>query len=111
MNISFNGCGNEIATFMTDEKLEKGSLVCISDIGKVSNEGNGRDFLGCVVSSDENYAAVCYRGIITAKKSAGDVSLGLTTLSVNSDGSITIGESGREIYIISYDNDTITFIF
>ncbi len=113
MNVSFNGCGTEIATFMTDNKIEKGKFVAISENGKVASNISSGDFLGCVISSDESYAAVCYRGIITAENSSAEISLGKNIVSIGAEGELEVSDEGRPIYVISIDEEakTITFIF
>lgn len=111
MNVSFNGCGTEVATFMTDGKYEKGTPVYSADNGKVSRK-EGQGILGFVISSDDSYAAVCYRGIITVPCAAESVVLGKNYINIGKNGKTVISDDGREVYIIAADKEagTITIL-
>jgi hypothetical protein len=111
MNVSFNGCGTEVATFMTDGKYEKGTPVYSADNGKVSSK-EGQGILGFVISSDDSYAAVCYRGIITVPCIGDTTPLGKNYINIGKGGKAVISDEGREVYIISADKEagTITIL-
>jgi len=64
MNVNFEGIKQDILTFETEENLEPGSLVKITENGKVSACDANDIFLGIVTGFKDDYVCVQVSGYV-----------------------------------------------
>lgn len=112
MSVSFGGFLENTATFIVEDKLDEGTPVMISDNYTVEACEEDDGFCGFVVSSDESYAAVQLRGVVTCAYSGTAPDVGYAALAADGDGGVAEAESGTEYLILSVDSTagTITFL-
>ncbi len=112
MNISFEGFGQKCLTFMTDEKLEPGTIVKMDDSGKVTASGDDDIFIGYVVNSDDEYAVVCISGVAVLPCSDDDIEPGYVGLSTDSTGKVCDGLNSKLRLVLAADTQagTVTVI-
>ena len=67
MKVSFNGYGEQVATFETGSNVIVGGPVAITGNGIVSGAVTGGDFCGICVSNENGYAAVQMKGYMKAE--------------------------------------------
>ncbi len=100
MNVSFNGFGENVATFEMAANVEKGVPVMITDNGKVSLSTG--PFCGVCVGTRNGFAAVQLTGYVRLPYTTAP-SIGYSKISV-SGGKITADNStGREYLIVDLD--------
>ncbi|MBQ3929026.1 MAG: hypothetical protein II711_02925 [Clostridia bacterium] len=100
MNVSFNGYGENIATFETAADVTVGAPVMISDNGKVSAATSA--FCGVCKGLRNGYAAVQLDGYVRLPYT-GTVTVGYTKLVINSGKIKTDTTNGRQILVVDVD--------
>lgn len=103
MKVSFNGCGNQVVTFLADGKIKEGSLVKVTDNGTVSPSQMGDEFIGVAVSVDGEFAAVCISGFVNVKCMDTDIVAGYVSLAADNNGGISANENGKEKLVVNVD--------
>lgn len=124
MKVSFNGYGENVATFECAEGVSKGKLVKISDNGKVSACSSGDKFCGVAIDIRNGFASVQLSGYTTVKIN-GSVSCGYQNLvahasdtvkvqnemltAASDGGAVTVTtQAGREILVVDVDTTANT---
>ncbi|MBQ5824702.1 MAG: hypothetical protein IIW48_07825 [Clostridia bacterium] len=108
MSISFKGFNEQVATFATATELEAGTLVKMSASATVEPCKGGELFIGAVVSSHGNYAAVQTSGYVSLPYSGSAPNLGITTLSAADSETVTSDANGRTVTVIELDETNKT---
>ncbi len=101
MNVSFNGFGENVATFETEGSVSAGIPVMISSSGKVK-AANGV-FCGICVGERNGYAAVQLSGYVKAAFDT-EPAVGYTKL-IGKNGKVSTDESSGREYLVA-DVDT-----
>lgn len=100
MSISFKGFNEQVITFNTAAELEAGTLVKMSDSATVAPCSDGDVFIGAVVSSHGNIAAVQTGGYISLPYSGTAPALGITSISAADSDTIKEDSNGRTVTVI-----------
>lgn len=87
MKISFDGIGEQVATFIGDG-VKAGDPVKVTGAGTVSPCGAGEAFDGFVAGMSGEYAAVVIGGAVTAPYSGEAPGFGRTLLCADGDGGV-----------------------
>lgn len=124
MKVSFKGYGENVATFECADGVSKGTLVKISDNGKVSVCSSGDRFCGVAIDVRNGFASVQLSGYTTVKIN-GSVSCGYQNLvahasdtvkvqnevltAASGGGTVTVTtQAGREILVVDVDTTAKT---
>lgn len=103
MKVSFNGCGNQVVTFLTEGKIKEGNLVKVIDNGTVSPSQMGDEFIGVAVAVDGEFAAVCIGGFVNVKCTDADVFAGYISLAADNNGGVSANENGIKKFVVDVD--------
>ncbi len=103
MKVSFNGCGNQVVTFLADGKIKEGSLVKVTDNGTVSQSQMGDEFIGVAVAVDGEFASVCIGGFVNVKCTDTDIMAGYVSLAADNNGGISVNENGVNKFVVDVD--------
>ena len=111
MNISFNGIGDRLVTFYSDEVMA-GHVVYVSDCGMVSECEEGDPFDGVAMFVDDGLAAVRLGGFVTLSYSGTTPDIGRVTLVADGEGGVEVDEDGETYLVVDEDttNGTVTLI-
>ena len=103
MNVSFNGIGDKLVTFVSD-KAEKGQVVKVSAEGTVAPCADGETFDGVAMLADDGYAGVLLRGFADVVYSGGDPAVGHNKLSADGSGGVRIDDGkGKDYLTVAVD--------
>ncbi len=108
MSISFKGINEQVVTFAIEAELEVGTLVTMSESATVKACESGDLFVGVVVSSHGNIAAVQTNGYISLPYSGTAPALGITALSAADAKTAAADTSGRTVTVIELDEASKT---
>lgn len=108
MSISFKGFNEQVITFRTDSELETGTLVKMSDSATVEACEAGDLFIGVVVTSRGNIAAVQTGGYVSLPYSGATPELGITAVSAADDKAAQADANGRTVTVIELDTTNET---
>lgn len=110
--LDFTGYGENILTFKAEESTANGDVVFIFDNEMVARAPAGTPFCGIVSNVRNGMASVVMSGYVETKYSGDAPSLGYTKL-VAGDFGVESSSSGRDVTVISVDEETRTvgFIF
>ena len=110
MNVSFQGFGEQVLTFETDEELKAGIPVKVTESGKVAACGDGESFAGVTVSpSREGLAAVQMGGYVRMKYTGTAPAFNRTVVTADASGGIKAASAaggdaaGREVLVVELD--------
>lgn len=111
MNVNFNGYGENIVTFIADEKLtQAGVPVKISANGTVAPcESDDNRLCGVCINVRDGYAAVQLGGYVRLPL-LGDGALGYQNIKPVNDGKVAIDTTGKEYLVVDFDSEYIGFI-
>jgi len=107
MTVSFDGFDNKAITFMTEEMIDPGTIVTLSDPGTVSPAGSNDIPIGVVLGCDGSYACVGVRGVYKMPCSS-SVGVGFYCLETNSEGRLTEGTDGIYRFVLDVDETSGT---
>lgn len=113
MSVSFNGFGEKVLTFLSEEKITAGYPVKVADSCIVAACEEGDSFCGIALESDGEYTCVQLSGAVTLPYSGEDApEAGYVFLSADGDGGVAADEDGREYLVLSVDTtgNEVTFI-
>lgn len=100
MNVSFNGIGDKLVTFL-NSGAEKGDVVKVSAAGTVAACADGDAFDGVAAFVDGGYAGVHLRGFVTVGYSGSAApAAGHTKLAADGDGGVKVASSGGTDYLV-----------
>ena len=102
MNISFDGIGDKMVTFLNDN-ASCGAVVKVSAAGTVSSCGAGEHFDGVAVTVDGAYAGVRLGGFVTVGYSGTAPAVGRAVLAANGNGCVKTAESGDTYLLVDKD--------
>lgn len=97
MKVSFNGYGEQVATFEAGSNVMVGGPVAITGNGIVSGSVAGGDVCGICVSLENGYAAVQLRGYMRAEYT-GTVTVGKVNLTGVVGGKVKVA-AGAEVTV------------
>ena len=101
--ISFDGIGQEVATFEAASGVTAGHVVKMADNGKVSKCSEGDDFCGVALNVRGGCAGVQLRGFVTLK-CAGTETVGYVSLVADGSGGVKKATSGGvSVLVVSGD--------
>ncbi len=103
MSISFKGFNEQVITFTTETELEAGTLVKMSNSATVASCEEGDVFIGIVVSSHGNLAAVQTGGYVSLPYSGTAPDLGITALAAADEKTAKADVNGRTVTVIELD--------
>lgn len=110
MNVGFNGLNDSIITFDADNSLENAQvLVTLTDEGKAKKAGAGDSICGYAVNLRGDICGVQVTGYVNAPQD-GSVKCGMRKLSVDSQGRVTVSDTGREVLVVYADTESAGFI-
>ncbi len=103
MNISLNGCGENVATFEADAGVLPGMPVKLTGNGLIGPCLAGDVFCGVALSVRGGFAAVQLGGYVQVPYSGTAPAVGYQTLTGAGDGTVQAEESGRSILVTDVD--------
>jgi len=104
MNVSFNGIGERLVTFL-GSSVTRGHVVKVSGAGTVSSCAEGNAFDGVAMFSEGGCVAVRMGGFVTVSYSGTAPSYGRNILVANGTGGVKTAESG-DTYVVVEKNTT-----
>jgi len=114
MNVSFEGIGSQVMTFLNDPAAlaVPGDPVCMSANAQVKQAPADSAFIGVCLSGDEEYTAVQLRGVVTCPYTGTAPKVGTASLAAAAEGKVTAKAGGREALVLSVDTaaQTVTFV-
>lgn len=110
MSVSFEGFGNNVATFKTEEEITTYTAVKMSASDTVE-ACSSEAFCGIAYCGKGGYTAVQLSGTVTMPYTGTAPEVGYTALAGNGE-SVIASESGREYLVVSVNEteNTVTFI-
>ncbi|MBQ2944284.1 MAG: hypothetical protein IJD93_06320 [Ruminococcus sp.] len=109
MNKSFMGFMENTITFECDETVKAGVPVKVVESGKVTACAEGDKICGVCVNVRDSFASVQVAGFVTLACD-GEVSCGFTNVSATAEGKVKADETGRQVLVITADENTAGFI-
>ena len=103
MELSFNGFGENAATFAAGGGVEPGMPVKITGNGTVGPCDAGDNFCGAALNVRCGYAAVQLAGYVGMPYSGTAPSLGWQVLSAAGGGKVQASSSGRQHLVVDVD--------
>ncbi len=107
MSISFKGFNEQVLTFRTQGKIEKGSLVKIVESATVTPCTSGDDFIGIAVHVHGDIAAVQVGGYASLPYSGNAPALGKAAISAADSTQIKSGGE-KTVTVIELDESNST---
>ena len=107
MNVSFDGIGDGLVTFMTGNAV-RGSVVKVSAPGTVAACSAGDAFDGVAVFVDGEYAGVRLDGFVTVKYSGAAPAVGRAVLTADAAGGVKTAENGDTYLVVDKDTTAKT---
>ena len=99
MNVSFNGIGDGLVTFINNNAT-KGKVVKVSAAGTVSLCSAGDGFDGVALFVDRGYAGVRLRGFVTVSYTGNTTpAVGHNILCADASGGVKVVASGGKDYL------------
>ena len=110
--LDFTGYGENILTFKAEEGTKNGDLVIFLENELVARAPAGYPFCGIVSNIRNGLASVIMSGYVETAYSGSAPTLGYTKLAMG-EGGVEYSASGRNVTVISVDENTRTvgFIF
>ena len=104
MNVSFNGFGDKLVTFLNNG-AQQGVVVKVSAAGTVAPCSAGNAFDGVAAFVDGSYAGVHLRGFVTVAYSGVTApTVGHTKLVADGDGGVKVdATNGKEYLVVGVD--------
>ncbi len=111
MNVSFDGIGDKLVTFI-NSSATAGSVVKVSAAGTVAPCSAGDAFDGVAMIADGGYAGVCLRGFVTVGYTGTAPAVGRAILVANGSGGVKTAESGDTYLVVDKDTTakTVTIV-
>lgn len=103
MNISLNGCGENVATFEANSGVTAGMPVKMTGNGAVGACALNDKFCGVAVSVRGGFAAVQLSGYARVPYSGTAPAVGYQTLNGAGDGTVHVESTGRNILVADVD--------
>lgn len=114
MTNSYEGIGQVVATFMTEEALTEGQIVKIVATNNMGSCAAGDPFCGKVkvASRDGKGCAVALRGLVTASYSGNTPNVGWCEMASDGKGGVSYKSGARAYLVVDLDPDakTVTFM-
>ena len=110
MDICFEGVGQVVATFRTeDEKLAAGMAVTLKDSGTVGLGSGDSPLCGVAVGAARGGAvAVQIGGVVNVRHSGAKPAVGWTALTCDSEGKVTKSEGdGAKCLVLAADGESV----
>jgi len=107
MNVSFDGIGGKLVTFLTSNAT-KGAVVKVSAAGAVALCSAGDAFDGVAVTVADGCAAVCLDGFVTVDYSGTAPAIGHAILVADGSAGVKTAESGTTYLVVDRDTTAKT---
>lgn len=107
MNVSFNGIGDGLVTFLNSNAV-RGGVVKVTAPGTVAACSAGDAFDGVAVFVDGGYAGVRLGGFVTVKYSGTAPAVGRAALAADAAGGVKTAESGDTYLVVDKDTTAKT---
>ena len=108
--ISFDGIGQEVATFEAGSGVAAGHVVKLTDNGKVGKCAEGDAFCGMALNVRGGCAGVQLRGFVTLN-CAGSETVGYATLCADGQGGVKKATTGGvSVLVVSVDAEAKTCV-
>lgn len=113
MTNSYEGIGQVVATFMTEEPVAEGQIVKLSATNSVGVCAAGEAFCGKVkvAARDGRGCAVALRGMVTASYSGNTPGVGWCELASDGNGGVSEKIGSRTYLVVDLDPETKTVTF
>ncbi len=109
MEVSFNGFGEQVATFEAESAVKAGSMVKMTANGTVGICAEKEQFCGIVLSARDGFAAVQLGGYMGNVPYIGtDMAVGYKTVVAAANGKIQVDATGRSVLVIDVDTASST---
>ena len=108
MSISFKGFNEQVITFRTESELEAGTLVKVSGSATVAAATSGEDFIGIVVCTHGDIAAVQVGGYVSLPYSGSAPTLGTASIAPADSKTVTASDSGKTVTVVELDTENST---
>ncbi len=112
MSVSYEGFNMNALTFHCSSEIGKGMPVKIDKSDSIMLCGDGDEIHGVVIDSDEKYASVQVKGIVTLPYTGTAPATGFNNLGANGNGGVKVSENGGRYLVVSIDETakTVTFL-
>lgn len=109
MEVSFNGFGENAATFLAQEGVAPGAPVRVTANGTVGPCADGEDFCGAALNARGGYAAVQLSGYARLPYGGAAPAVGWRALCAAGGGKIRAAETGgRTLLVVDVDENEKT---
>jgi hypothetical protein len=109
MNISFDGIGQNVATFLAEEGLSEGQVCKVTANGTVSACASGERFCGVVHHLEEDgAAAVILAGFVTLPYTGSAPTVGYDKIAAGDGGAAAANDAGGEYLVVDVDTENMT---
>lgn len=107
-----NGFNTKEVTLYTNEAINIGDAVMLSENATAVLPSSGENFCGVCTDKRDNYITVAMTGFAQTFYSGSAPTIGYNKLSADGNGKVKTGDSGREILVAEVDttNKTISII-
>lgn len=107
MNINhyaYNGIGEQVVTFKTSKSLKKGDLIKLDTGGSVSLADVDGEFIGVVLSANEDYVSAIIKGFVELPLStAGSIGgAGYQYIVSKGNGTVAGASTGKQSHLVIY---------
>ncbi len=109
MNVNFNGFGENVATFMADNKVVAGAPVKMSTDGTVTASSATESFCGVCIAVRDGYASVQLAGYVTVPTKS-KIAVGYQKLAASVDNTVAVNSSAREYLVLNSTETEVGFI-
>ena len=109
MNISFDGIGQNVVTFLAEEGLSEGQVCKVTASGTVGACSAGERFCGVVHHlEDDGAAAVILAGFVTVPYTGSAPAVGYDKLAAGDGGAAAANDAGGEYLVADVDTENLT---
>ena len=106
MEICFEGIGQMVATFLTEDELTSGTAVTLKESGTVKSGTEGEPPCGVTVSTARGGAvAVQIGGVVKVSCSEGTPEVGWQELACDGKGGVKAGAGGMKYLVLEVSED------
>ncbi len=109
MSINFNGLGENVATFMTTDKVQVGTPVKMSTNDTVTACSVTEPFCGICISVRDGYASIQLAGYVTMPTKS-KIGVGYQKLTASLNNTVAVNSSGRDFLVINSTETKVGFI-
>ncbi len=109
MKTNLDGFNTKEITLYTEEDIQPGMTVMISDGYKAIIPSVNSRFIGICTSRKGNYVTVAVSGLVTVRSSSDSIFVGYNSISADGNGNIKVDATAMtETLVVEFDKDTKT---